>query len=163
MKYPAIDIAFWFINSIDRESGDSISPLKLQKLLYFAEAWTLVLLNRELLQENFEAWAHGPVVRSVYHEFKAYSWASIPPQERESETEIDPDTENVLRQVLDVYGEFSAKTLENMTHADAPWIEARGSLSPEARCTNRINKARMKEHFLEKYGDAINGEAGESS
>lgn len=59
MTYQAINIANWFINQFDRESGDNITHLKVQKLLYFSQAWYQVLKNEELFAEEIEAWAHG--------------------------------------------------------------------------------------------------------
>ncbi|MDD5410909.1 MAG: DUF4065 domain-containing protein [Methylobacter sp.] len=154
MAYQAIDVAKWFINAIDREAGESISHLKVQKLLYFAEAWTQLVLDEDLFEEQIEAWAHGPVVPDVYYFFKGNSWDGLPPQELD--TDFTPDVIDVLTQVLDIYGEFSAKTLEDMTHADAPWIEARGGVPAEARCSSIMEKPRIKVFFAEKYGQLLN-------
>lgn len=153
MPYSSLDIAKWFINAIDRESGESISHLKIQKLLYYAAAWSRLLTGKDLFNERIEAWAHGPVVPEVFKALKQYGWEAIPPQALD--TEFDQDTTTVLKQVLDVYGEFSAKTLERMTHADRPWIEARGDLAPETRCENEISKDSIAEFFTEKFGEYL--------
>lgn len=71
--------------------------------------------------------------------------------------DFDKEVVEVLEQVLEAYGNVSSKTLEQMTHQDQPWKEARGSLSPEARCTNIMSKEKMKDYFLKKYGDQLNG------
>lgn len=63
------------------------------------------------------------------------------------------ETENVLKQVIDTYGELPAKTLENMTHEDEPWIQARGNLEPEERCETTIPKEEIKDFFEKKYGE----------
>ncbi len=149
MTYRAIDIANWFISQFDIESGDVITHLKLQKLLYFSEAWCQVILEKELFSENLEAWAHGPVVREVFDEFNGAGWGPL--SATDDIISLDPDTTAVLVQVLDAYGSLSAKTLEHMTHQDQPWKDARGSLAPEARCSNVIPKDRIKEYFSEKY------------
>lgn len=154
MAYSALDIAKWFINSIDRDSGESISHLKVQKLLYYAAAWSRLLTGNDLFNERIEAWAHGPVVPEVFQALKDHGWNAIPPLEMN--TEFDANTIAVLNQVLDVYGEFSAKTLERMTHADSPWIEARGDLSPEARCDTEISKDRIAEFFSGKFEEYLN-------
>lgn len=153
--YNAIDIANWFINQFDKESGDVVTHLKVQKLLYYAEAWTQLLLERQLFEENIEAWAHGPVVREVFDTFKDFGWQPLSISEELKK--IDPEVEDVLFQVMDAYGEASAKTLENMTHMDRPWINARGGLAPEARCNNVIPKNEIKAYFNEKYGEQLNG------
>ena len=77
--YVAVDIANWFINQFDKESGDVVTHLKIQKLLYYSEAWSQLLLSRDIFQEDIEAWAHGPVVRSVYNEFSGNGWDPLTP------------------------------------------------------------------------------------
>ena len=80
--YSAETIANWFLINIDRESGDSITHLKLQKLLYYAQAWYMVLTENEaepiLFEEKIEAWTHGPVVREVYNKYSEMRYDSIP-------------------------------------------------------------------------------------
>lgn len=153
--YKAIDIANWFINQFDKESGDVVTHLKVQKLLYYSEAWSQLLLERDLFEEDMEAWAHGPVVREVFNEFRGCGWQ---PLSVASElVDIEPEVEDVLLQVLEAYGDASAKTLEKMTHKDKPWVEARGSLAPEERCNTVISKESIKTYFTEKYGDILDG------
>lgn len=156
MPYKAIDVAKWFINRFDREAGDVITQLKLQKLLYYAEAWSQTLLERELFEEEIEAWSHGPVVTEVFEEFKDYGWHPLDPVEMERA--FDPETEDVLQQVTEVYGELTAKTLERMTHNDLPWIEARRGFEPEERCQVIMPKPAIKAHFVAKYGAELNGQ-----
>ena len=60
------------------EHGDQITPLKLQKLVFYADAWYMALNNdRELIPNQFEAWVHGPVVRELYNRFSDYKWRAI--------------------------------------------------------------------------------------
>ncbi|MDM8522429.1 DUF4065 domain-containing protein [Desulfococcaceae bacterium HSG8] len=151
----AIDVANWFINQFDKESGDVITHLKVQKLLYFSEAWCQLLLDRELFSENMEAWAHGPVVREVFEAFKDSDWEPL--NVRGELVDFDEDVTDVLEQVLETYGAMSAKTLEYMTCQAQPWKKVRGSLAPEARCTNIIIKESIKEYFKNKYGDQLDG------
>ena len=156
MTYKALNVSNWFINQFDKESGDVLTHLKVQKLLYYSEAWCQLLLNRELFSEDIEAWAHGPVVREAFNEFKTSNWEPL--YITGDLVDFDEDVEDVLEQVLGAYGDVSAKTLEHMTHQDQPWKDARGSLAPEAvRCSNVIAKEKIKKHFLKKYGDKLNG------
>ena len=155
MTYKAIDIANWFISQFDKESGDVITHLKVQKLLYFSEAWCQVSLDRELFSEDMEAWAHGPVVREVFNQFSGAGWEPL--SVTGNVAELDEDVRNVLTQVLEAYGNVSAKTLEHLTHQDCPWKEARGTLSPEARCSNIISKQSIREYFVKKYRDQLSG------
>lgn len=153
--YKAIEIADWFINQFDKESGDVVTHLKVQKLLYYAEAWSQLLLDQELFEEKMEAWAHGPVVREVFNEFKGCGWQPL--SVTGEFADIKPEVEDVLFQVMEAYGDASAKTLENMTHKDRPWIESRGNLAPEERCNTIISKESIKDYFTEKYGDMLDG------
>ncbi|MGB0560732.1 MAG: Panacea domain-containing protein [Spirulinaceae cyanobacterium] len=159
MPYNAIDIAKWFVNHFDPDFGDVITPLKLQKLLYYAEAWSQVLLDQELFAEQIQAWAHGPVVPEVYEEFKDYGWRPIEPVD--VELDLDSDTEEVLNQVLSAYGERFAKTLEKMTHSDQPWIKAREGYTLEARCNAIIPKQDIRNYFLDKYKQELDGQEAE--
>jgi uncharacterized phage-associated protein len=154
--YKAIDIANWFISQYDRECGDVITHLKLQKLLYYSEAWTQTILNRQLFQESIEAWAHGPVVREVFNVFKDYKWNPLDPSAKV--IKFDNDVLDILEQVLDIYGGTSAKVLERMTHKSQPWIDARDGSSIDERCNNKIDKEELKRYILTRYGDTLNRE-----
>lgn len=154
VKYKAVEIAKWFVGNIDRDAGDSITPLKLQKLVYYAQAWSLALLSRPLFDEDFQAWAHGPVVESVYQEYRKCGWNAIPPSGEQ--VELDEETTSHVQSILDVYGDYSAKHLEAMTHCEKPWIEARGALAPEARSTNVIRKDRMADFYKSLFEKADN-------
>ncbi|MCD2177332.1 Panacea domain-containing protein [Rhizobium sp. C1] len=145
----AKDVAAWFLGSIDRESGDSITHLKLQKLVYYAQAWSLALHGHPIFDEDLQAWAHGPVSESVYREFEGSSWSALPVPDKVPE--FDAETEELLQDILESYGELSAKHLEHMTHSEFPWIEARNGLPPEARSTNKIKKETMARFYKELH------------
>ena len=81
------DVANWFTCSLDREAGDSITHLKLQKLIYYSQAWSLALNGIALFEEDFEAWAHGPVIPEVYQEYKEYGFNALPSCECENRIE----------------------------------------------------------------------------
>ncbi|MDB5619508.1 type II toxin-antitoxin system antitoxin SocA domain-containing protein [Tardiphaga sp.] len=143
--YSPGEIARSFLAGIDRSAGDSMTHLKLQKLLYYAQAWALVWLKRPLFDEDFQAWAHGPVLESVFHTYKHYQWDAIPAP-RDAPL-LDPETFAHIGSILSVYGDFSAKHLEAMTHREDPWKDARGSLGPEERSNAVIPKEGMLEFY----------------
>src|SRR5688572_8488221 len=97
------DIADWFLAQADPRAGDSISHLKLQKLLYYAQAWALVLLDQPLFAENFQAWVHGPVLPSVYRKYQGSSYEPLPPPA--SVPRFAPEIETLLEDVFRLYGE----------------------------------------------------------
>ena len=127
-------VASWFLNNIDRDSGEAITHLKLQKLLYYTEAWYLANFDRPLFEENFRAWAHGPVCRS--DKYKAKGWDALPSECRF--TKVPQDIEEFLKAVNSEYGQFSAKKLENF-HNEDPWQLTRGNLPHEALTSQWTN------------------------
>jgi Uncharacterized phage-associated protein len=153
MYTPSI-IADWFLMKTDREAGESITHLQLQKLLYYSQAWALVLLNRPLFEEDFQAWAHGPVLRSVYDTFSGNKWSALPPPQASELSSIDEKADQLLEEVYRVYGKFSGKTLEQLTHREPPWLDARGGCAPEDRCDSIIQKDAMKRYFTSVYEQA---------
>ncbi len=142
-------VARWFVNHADRSAGDVITQLKLQKLTYYAEAWFLVHFDRSLLTEDFEAWAHGPAIRSLYAKYRECGWGALPP-----ETGAMPpgDVGSFLSAVYDEYGQFSAKRLEKLTHSEKPWISAREGLPPEAPSRKVIPKIDIRNFYAERIG-----------
>lgn len=152
-----VAVANWFVSNLsDLEAGEVVTHLQVQKLLYFAQAWHLMALGRPLFAEDMQAWPHGPVVPSVWHEFKGYGWKPIAPGG--AAEGIDADSRNILEQVRDSYGSFTAKKLEAMTHAERPWIEARGGRAPEERCEELISKASILGYYKDVYGELEDGE-----
>ncbi|MEE7488418.1 Panacea domain-containing protein [Methylobacterium oryzae] len=143
-----VDIAKWFINTTDRASGDAITHLKVQKLIYYAQAWSIAHYDKPLFDEDLEAWAHGPVAVSVWDQFKDYGYDAIPEQKLKSKFESKANA--ILRAVQDKYGIYTAKKLESMTHKEPPWLEARGDLPELARCNNKITKTAMRDFFRAK-------------
>lgn len=152
----AKDIADWFLCQIDRDAGDSITHLKVQKLVYYAQAWALVLIGRPLFAEEIEAWAHGPVIPSVYANFREMRWEALPPPDECPK--FDTEIEEVLSDVFSVYGKLPAKHLEELTHRETPWITARGGLPPEAASNAIISKKSMTDFYSNMLKEASDEE-----
>lgn len=144
-NYTPNDIANWFICNIDREAGDSITHLKLQKLIYYAQAWSLTIYEKSLFPDEFEAWTHGPVIPSLYNEYKRYGYDAIPACD--CDISINEEVEKLLKDVQDIYGQKSGKYLEELTHEEPPWRLARKGHAPEERCTNKITKDSMVNYY----------------
>lgn len=117
--YSAFDIAKYFLIMSDDDSGELLSNLKLQKLLYYAQGAYLALKGEPLFSEKILAWIHGPVVAQVYYEYQNYKNQGIPAPI--SPPEIDEETQEILNEVFTVYGQFSAWKLRDMTHREPPW------------------------------------------
>ena len=120
----------------NRDKYPSISPMKLQKLMYFVHGWHLAVHARPAVNEGFHVWPYGPVNEDTYHAFKRYRQRSI----LQLATELDSDGNEVpyivgdqeskfyeiLNMVMDKYGHLSALQLSAMTHSQgSPWHQAR--------------------------------------
>lgn len=116
-------IADYFLFKLDEECGDTISNLKLQKLVYYAQGYHLAIFDKPLFEETIEAWMHGPVVPDLYQKFKHNGSGAIPAINNIDFTVFDEDTQSLLDEVYSIYNQYSAWALRNMTHEEAPWKE----------------------------------------
>lgn len=128
-----------------RERGELLSNLKLQKLLFYADAWSLALFDKELFSEEFQAWVHGPVLPSQYHRFKDFKWRPITFDVQCPE--LDPRLALHLNEIMDVFGSEPAVALELMTHREKPWLDARGDTPSTDPSSAPISKAVTKEYY----------------
>lgn len=143
----ASDIAKYFIASFQKKKAD-ISNLKLQKLLYYAQAWHLALYDAPLFDDKIEAWVHGPVVRGVFREYKEFGWKPLSVQI--SNRIFSDEVNGHLKEVIRVYGKFDAVILERMTHREAPWRDARGNLAPDEPSNRAITHEAMKKFYCDR-------------
>ena len=116
----AIDVAKYFLSKSEPEIGDTISNLKLQKLLYLAQGFNLAIYGKVLFPEPIEAWAHGPVVPKIYHEFKHYKNDAIPIQKLNLSL-ISKKTKGLLDEIWEIFGQFSAWKLRDISHEHNTW------------------------------------------
>ncbi len=124
-KYKARDIAEYYICcSNDKESGDLISNLKIQKLVYYAQGIHLAATGKALFDDEIVAWIHGPVVEDLYHEYKCYGDGAIEPTPGYDIPDFDGKTKQLLDEVYRVLGQYSAWKLREMTHYETPWVNA---------------------------------------
>lgn len=138
------DYLLWFA----KEHGDILTPLKLQKLMFYADAWHMVLNDgEELVKQPFEAWVHGPVLRDIYFRFNHYRWNPI--TQDVSRPDLSQKLQSFLNDVYKVFGGFSGYELEQLTHQEQPWRAARGDLAPDASCTEAIDKKLTRAFYTE--------------
>jgi uncharacterized phage-associated protein len=155
MTVPTNKVADYFLTAQDPDAGELLTHLKLQKLVYYAEAWSLVLRDESLVSDQFEAWVHGPAIRGLYARFADHGCNPIGPDAAASDPSTLPeDVQELLDEVWEVYGQFSAKKLELLTHSEKPWIEAREGCRPLEKSSRSISKRTMKEYYLSLYEDA---------
>jgi uncharacterized phage-associated protein len=137
----AKQVAEFFLSVTDPDLGDLISNLKLQKLVYYAQGFHLAMYEQTFFDEPILAWEHGPVVESLYHEYRGYGSNRIPPPENFNIDIFTEQQRELLNEVYEVYGQFSAWKLRNMTHSERPWIE-----TPR---NTPISENLMREYFKE--------------
>lgn len=132
-----------------------ITPLALQKLLYYAQGFQRAFTGMFLFQEDCEAWAHGPVYRNVYSKYKGYGCNPI--EEKElffGDMNLTNDEKELLDHIVLYFGCYSGKILENMTHSETPWRVARRGLKYWESSDRIIDKIEMESYFCsvkEKY------------
>lgn len=135
----------------------TISPMKLQKLMYYCHADFMSLYGIPLVIDDFEAWQFGPVLPNVFQEFKQFSGSAITSRARRfnpltAKTEIAPasclgDYDKHVRELFDIYIGFSATSLSNMSHVeDGPWIEALVRFEKGVNPKRRIGNDLIRSH-----------------
>jgi uncharacterized phage-associated protein len=134
------DVAAYII-----ENQGSMSAMKLQKLVYYSQAWHLVWEDELLFDEPIEAWANGPVVRALFEahqgKFQIEYWSTG------NSSNLSDSQKDSINVVLDHYGNKDAYWLSELTHAEDPWKEARAGLSPTERGDRKIDPLAMTEYY----------------
>ena len=134
------------IIAIHRDLFDeSPSPMKLQKLCYYAQGYALAE-EKELFPENFQAWQHGPVIYDLYYKYKQYKWHPID----EDVSEPDEIDYEYLQDIVSAYGRYDGAALSTMTHRERPWLDARGDLDESEGSNALITKESLRDYFASK-------------
>ncbi|MBK8483153.1 MAG: DUF4065 domain-containing protein [Saprospiraceae bacterium] len=136
------DISNYFI-SLANDSGSFISNLKLQKLLYYAQAWHLAKFKERQFEGEFQAWIHGPVLPESYQEFRQFHWKPILKDvdknfHKQFSASLNPEHAEMLFNVVNEYFGQEGYTLEKLTHNEDPWKLARIGLSDDEPSNNII-------------------------
>ncbi|MEH1936813.1 MAG: type II toxin-antitoxin system antitoxin SocA domain-containing protein [Nostoc sp.] len=141
----AAAIANYFI-WLANETGSYLSNLKLQKLVYYAQAWHLGIYGQPLFDEDFEAWIHGPVIPALYQEYKSFGWKPIL---KDAEPQhFSEEIQDFLEELTEAYFGCDAFELEQMTHHEDPWIKARENLSLDTPSNAIISKESMRYYYI---------------
>ena len=126
-----------------------MTTMKLQKLVYYSQAWSLVWDEQPLFAEPIQAWANGPVIPALYQVHKGqFRIASWPKGQPEKLTATQRETVDA---VLAFYGPKSSQWLSDLTHREAPWLEARRGVEPGAASDRVISTASMAEYYSNPY------------
>ena len=163
MAYDPKAVANYFLD-LGTVDGESITPMKLQKLLFYAHGWHLALTGEPLISDTIEAWFYGPVVPSVYNAFKRYGNEPIDAPAQAIalngdaivvETpelpagEAHQATRDILKRVWEVYKSYSATQLSSMTHTpDAPWSQVVKPYQGKVPFNLEIPDNLIRRHFV---------------
>lgn len=141
-------VANYFLSKSEPYGQFAITHLKLQKLVYYAQAWTLVIKKDPLFPERIEAWIHGPVCPDLYYTFRRYGFDTIEPRVNADLSIFTEQEIGIMNAIWDAYGEFDGSYLEEMTHNEDPWKNARAGLNK----FDQSNKVISLDSMLEYYG-----------
>ncbi len=163
MSYPAKAIANYFIHKAIKEGDNSLTLMKLLKLLYISQGWCLAILNKPLFDEEIQAWKYGPVIPSIYQELKHHSLKPINSVIEEFsfdeigrvkinrfEARYSKEIRDLLDRIWETHRQVTGIQLSNWSHdPDGPWYGARkkhhGNLSFNNVC---IPNEKIKAYFI---------------
>lgn len=128
------------------EQRGTLSTMKLQKLCYYAQAWSLVWDDKPLFEEDFEAWANGPVCPQLFH-FSQGQFSVSPEQMKGNSARLTENQKDTVNRVLDHYGDKNAQWLSQLTHMEDPWKLARAETPDRYLSSNIITKESMAMYY----------------
>ena len=128
------------------EKCGPLSAMKLQKLVYYSQAWSLVWDDEPLFDEEIEAWANGPVVRQLYEVHKGKFKVDSDMIDGRSDV-LTKDQRETIDAVCEFYSKKNIQELSDMTHQEKPWRDARIGLEEGERGDRIISKESMMEYY----------------
>lgn len=142
------DLANWFL------AKEQMTHKKLQKLCYYAQAWSYAICPQPISNAKFEAWVHGPVCPELYDKYREYKFDYIPKISCAPTFSIAEEA--FLEDVWFTYGGKTANGLEALSHSEPPWQKARLGLDSNEPSNNEIDPADMRDYYRSIYagGDA---------
>lgn len=133
------------------ERQGEMTAMKLQKLCFYSQAWSLVWDDAPLFSEPFEAWANGPVAPALYREHSGLFTVRPSDLTRGDPTTMTRPQIATVNAVLKYYGKKTAARLSDLTHNERPWLDARGDLPAGARSNVEITPSAMVEYYGALY------------
>lgn len=122
-----------------------MTAMKLQKLVYYSQAWHLVWDSELLFEDSIEAWAYGPIVPRLYEAHRgAFKVSELDGGNPDLLSESEKET---IDRVCEYYGKYNAQQLSDLTHSEEPWNKARRGLDPLARSNNAIRPEWMDAYY----------------
>lgn len=145
-----VQVARYLLQLAAREAEpEPITQMRLHKLLYYVQGWSLAQREAPLFAGRIEAWTHGPVVRQVYPAFADYDDAPINPPV--GEVELNAADRAFVESIWESYKMHSATRLRRMTHRERPWRETRGELKDTEKSDREIPQDLMADFFRDEF------------
>ncbi|MFZ7128149.1 MAG: Panacea domain-containing protein [Desulfobacterales bacterium] len=136
------DVARYILNKKGR-----MTTAKLQKLVYYCQAWSLVWDEEPIFDEKIEAWANGPVVPALFRHHKGRFFIASRDIQNGKTRNLTKSEKKTIDAVLSHYGDKTAQWLIDLTHLEDPWKNARYDCSPGDRCDREISHADMMDYY----------------
>lgn len=135
---------YFIVRAYEEEKDSSMTNMKLQKLLYYAQSLHLALYDQPLFDEEIQAWRYGPVCPPAYRYYSDYEGNQLSIPSDSGLSSIPLETKELLEEVWEHFGVHRAYKLSDMTHDETPWKEARGDLPREAQSRAPLDLEEMK-------------------
>lgn len=136
------DVVKYILSKIDKTTA-----MKLQKLVYYCQAWSLVWDGRSLFNERIEAWVSGPVVPQLYRWHRGRYEITYRDIDRGDINNLIEEQKETIVAVIEYYGDKSPQWLSDLTHMEAPWRTARKGLANGERSYREITRDSMEEYY----------------
>jgi uncharacterized phage-associated protein len=122
-----------------------MTTMKLQKLVYYCQVWSVMWDEKPIFDQKIQAWASGPVVPELYQAHKGkYQISTL---SKGNIDNLDPQEKETIDKVLEAYGDKTAQWLSDSTHMEKTWQEARKGFAPGENCENEITLSSIEEYY----------------
>ena len=138
----ALDVAKYIL-----KKHGSMTAMKLQKLVYYSQAWALVWDEEPLFHERIEAWANGPVVPSLFQKHRGQFRVDVDSLPEANSKALEKYQRETVDVVLGFYGNKSSQWLSDQTHKESPWAEARKGMKAGERGSREITHRAMADYY----------------
>jgi uncharacterized phage-associated protein len=148
----ALEVAGYLLKlAAEEPEPEFLSHMRLQKLLYYVQGWSLGVRGHAMFESPIEAWRHGPVVRDVFPHFADYGDNPIPFSRAGTGAALARADRDFIASIWESYKGYSAAALRSKTHAEPPWLLSWGTRGSDERCDEIIPHDVLAAFFRSEY------------
>ena len=144
---------YFIVRAYEDSNDEGMTNLKLQKLLYYTQCLHLALFDSPAFEGEIQAWRHGPVCPPAYRYYSEYEAKQLPIPSGQAFSQMPDESLEVMEEAWDNFKDYSAEKLSQMTHTEAPWLNARKDLPKHAASQEPLDLADMKRLGVEMLDD----------